>query len=504
MKRDKLIRAVAVILAIAVALSGGYTAYGSSRAYDKQNIWNSAADSIAEVNLINSSAEGQDVTAAEATDSSTSGSSTADDGEIFINEGENIEWPEIPQEPYGKSAILIEPDTGAVLYSKNPDEKLYPASITKIMTALLAVENLNLSDTITITGEMLAVLPSDAAIQGIQPGEVITVRDCLYSLLLRSSGDVAVALAFAVAGSEEEFAKMMTERAKSIGAVNTNFVNSTGLHDDNHYTTARDMVLIAKEAMSNPTFAAIWGAEKYTMTATNMEESFTIWHRHDMLVSSRANYYQYATGGKTGYTDEAGRTLVTSATKDGLKLIAVIMFSTNEDIYNDTKELFNYGFNNFKKITISGNEERFGQSTGTGFSIVNTIYGSKSSLLTIGTGSAVIPKTAQLSRMGYQLDMSIEDTGKGEVARLTYMNGTESLGNAVIYMSSVLSDNKSDVSSLEKKSEEAQKTDLTTVFSINIYYIAGGVAAVIVIILVVRILIRITKRRRIGKKYYTK
>lgn len=424
--------------------------------------------------------------------------------DVFTKEPQNVEWPMPAKEPYGKSAILMEPDTGAILYSKNPDEKLYPASITKILTGLLAVENLNLSDTITITREMTDSVPSDAAKQGILPGEVITVKDCIYSLMLRSNADMAVALAFAVAGSEEAFAKMMTERAKSIGAENTNFVNSTGLHDANHFTTARDMALITKEAISNPTFSAIWGTEEYTMSATNMEESFTIWNRHDMLVSGRANYYQYAIGGKTGYTDEAGRTLVTCASKDGMKLISVIMFSTNELVFSDTKELLNYGFNSFKKLTINGNDGRFGQNAGTGFSIVSTIYGKKGTLLTIGAGSVVIPKDVNLSQMGYSLDMSIEDTGRGEMARLTYLNGEEALGEATIYMSAVLSEDKTVISSLEKKEDKADKTDLNTVFSINIYYIAGGVAAILVIILVIRIMVKVTKRRRIGRKYYTK
>lgn len=194
------------------------------------------------------------------------------------------------------------------------------------------------------------------------------------------------------------------------------------------------MALIAREAMSNPTFSIIWGTDEYTMSATNMEESFTIWNRHDMLVSGRANYYQYAIGGKTGYTDEAGRTLVTCASKDGMKLISVIMFSTSELVFNDTKELLNYGFNSFKKLTINGNDQRFGQNADTGFGIVSTVYGKRSTLLTIGEGSVVIPKDVNLSQMGYSLDMTIEDTGKGEMARLTYLNGEDSLGETTIYM----------------------------------------------------------------------
>lgn len=467
MKRDKKSRIMVILLAVITLLPSIY-AYGSS-------------DNL-----------------------SSDENTTAESSGVIIKETQDIEWPVPAQEPYGKSAILVEADTEAVLYSKNPDEKLYPASITKIMTGLLAVENLNLSDTITITREMTDSIPSDAAKQGISPGEIITVKDCIYSLILRSNADMAVALAYAVAGSEEAFAKMMTERAKSIGAVNTNFVNSTGLHDDNHYTTARDMALITREAISNPTFSTIWGTDEYTMSATNMEESFTIWNRHDMLVSGRANYYPYAIGGKTGYTDEAGRTLVTCASKDGMKLISVIMFSTNEVVFSDTKELLNHGFNSFKKLTISGNEQRFGQNSGTGFSIVSSVYGRKSTLFTIGSGSVIIPKNVQLSQMGYSLDMSIEDTGKGELACLTYLNGTDRLGEATIYMSDVLSDNKTAVSSLEKKTEKTDKTDLNMVFSINIYYIAGGVAAVLIMIFVIHIIIKVTKRRRIGRKYYTK
>ena len=317
-------------------------------------------------------------------------------------------WPVKETEPYGKAAILMEKDTGAIIYSKNIDEKLYPASITKIMTALLAIENLNLNDEIVFTNQMLAGLPSDAAIQGVSVGERMTVRDCLYSLMLRSNNDMAVALAYAVSGSEKAFAELMTQRAKELGAENTNFVNASGLHNPNHYITARDMALITKAATSNPTFQEIWSTAQYKLPATNMSGEMNIPHRHNMLVSGRADYYQYATGGKTGYTDEAGRTLVTCAEKDGLNLICVIMYSTNEYITGDTKDLFNYGFNNFKKITIQGNEERFGQSLGARFDIVNEVYGNDVSMFSLGEGSVVIPKNALLKEIDYELDINIE------------------------------------------------------------------------------------------------
>lgn len=144
-------------------------------------------------------------------DNSSSDINITTETDVFTKEAENVEWPILAQKPNGKSAILMEPDTGAVLYSNNPDEKLYPASITKILTGLLAVENLNLSDTITITREMTDSIPVMRQSREYRQ-EVITVKDCIYSLMLRSNADMAVALAYAVAGSEEGFAKMMTER----------------------------------------------------------------------------------------------------------------------------------------------------------------------------------------------------------------------------------------------------------------------------------------------------
>ncbi len=424
---------------------------------------------------------------------------------VFAEDGTantaNSAWPEIAEEPIGRGVVLMERDTGAIIYGKNIDEKLYPASITKIITGLLAVENLNLTDTITFTQEMIDSLPWDAAKQGVVAGETMTVKDCLYSLMLRSNNDIAVAFAYKIAGSEEAFGKMMTERAKAAGATNTNFVNATGLHDDNHYTTARDMALITKEAMSNPTFAEVWGTKEYDLPATNMTEGFTIWHRHNLLVPGRDDYYQYTTGGKTGYTDEAGRTLVTSAQNEGLELISVIMYSSNDYIFDDTKSLMNYGFNNFHKITIKDNEERFGQGSSTGFSVVNRIYGEGTSLFTMGNGSVVIPKSVQLKNIEYVMDMNVADATKGEIAKITYVNDGYALGETMLYVSSVHNDDKSAVSSLEKEQEKVEKTAVEEIFSINIYYIIGAVAVILVLALLICILVK-RRRRRHTSRYY--
>ena len=200
-------------------------------------------------------------------------SAYADDAETVNS------WPQAPS-IYGASAILMDADSGAILYASNAHERLYPASITKIMTGLLAIENLNLNDTITYTNQILITIPSDAAKLGLVEGETTTIRDALYALLLRSANEVATGLAFQVSGSESEFAKLMTERAAQAGALDTHFANASGLHQEDHYTTAYDMAMIAKTAMANPEFATIWGSENYTLAATNKSESFRIWHMH--------------------------------------------------------------------------------------------------------------------------------------------------------------------------------------------------------------------------------
>ncbi len=410
---------------------------------------------------------------------------------------EGIDWP-IEPTISGKASILMEVESGGVIYSENPDGQLYPASITKIMTGLLAVENLNLTDTITFTQEMLEAIPYDAAILGVSAGETMTVEDCLYALMLRSCNDIAIALAFEVSGGEDQFGELMTQRAKEIGAVNTNFVNSTGLHDENHYTTARDMALIAKEAIKNPTFAKIWGTQTYTLNSYNKSESEqVIWHRHDMLIKGRGNYFAPAIGGKTGYTDEAGRTLVTCAESNGMKLVSVILFSTNEEVFNDTKTLMNYGFDNFKKVTANTNDSRFMNTVNPGFSIVNQLLGNESSILSLGNETVVIPTNDTLSDVGYVIKME-EDNSEGVIASIKYMHEENVLGETKL-----LAVGKDDytLASMVKieNADSGLDTQLKEAFVIDIKYIIMGIVIMIAIVLYI-VYLRVTNGKRKRKK----
>ena len=254
-----------------------------------------------------------------------------------------------------EAAILIETNSQIVLYEKNSKEKMYPASTTKIMTAILVIENCNLDDIVTVSANSLKAIPDGYVVGGIYEGEQLTVSDLLYELLLKSANDVAVVLAEHVSGSVEEFAKLMNEKAKELGCTNTNFVNPNGIHDENHYSTADDLSIIAKYCMKNETFRKIVSTPKASLPKTNKYNftDRTFSNTNELIIPNGKYYYEYATGIKTGYTKEAKSCLIASAEKDDMSLISVVLggnSSTNgkDTRFVDTTTLFEYGLNNFK------------------------------------------------------------------------------------------------------------------------------------------------------------
>ena len=227
-----------------------------------------------------------------------------------------IQTNELPGWPQGppveaESVVLMDVDYGVTLYEKNAHQKQYPASITKIMTALLTVENANLSDVVTFSETAVYGIEPGSSHIGIDVGEQLTVEQSLYGLMLASANEVAMGLAEHVAGSVEAFVDMMNQRAQELGCKDTHFVNPHGLHDENHYTTAYDMALIAKAAYQNRTFRGITGTAQYEIPATNMEEETRYLVNNQKLLSTDEWYYLGCRGGKTGFTDQAMNTLVT-------------------------------------------------------------------------------------------------------------------------------------------------------------------------------------------------
>lgn len=257
----------------------------------------------------------------------------------------------------GTSYVLLDSQSGDVLMGRNIHDRLEPASTTKIMTVLLALENLDPEQTINITTPMYEPIPEGYQKLGITDGEQVLARDLIYASLLMSANDAALALAIAVGGSENEFLNMMNERAAEIGCTDTHFTTSYGLADINNVTSAYDLALILQEAISNPEFCEISTTFQYTMTATNVYSDTRDIVNANRFISTQEFAYDYYIGGKTGYTDSAGYTLASAAKKNDRQLIGVILGSTgSEQRYSDMIDLFEFGFSSYTTLAIDRSE----------------------------------------------------------------------------------------------------------------------------------------------------
>ena len=275
---------------------------------------------------------------------------------IFANENLSIN---------SKAAIAMDADSSIVLYSKNIDSKIYPASTTKILTAILAIENLDLNKSVVVSKTAIAI-PWDSSSVYLKEGELITVSDLLYCLLLNSGNDAANVLAEAVSGNINNFVDLMNKKVEELGCTNTHFNNAHGYSDNNHYTTALDMAKIFKYCIQNETFVKIISTKSYIVDKTNKTNKKRYLNNTNRLILKKedsvyARYYEYCIGGKTGYTDEAGRTLITFAKKGDKTVIAAVFGASSSGVldarYTDAINLFEYSFNNFSKVTIAQAEE---------------------------------------------------------------------------------------------------------------------------------------------------
>jgi len=259
-------------------------------------------------------------------------------------------WPKGP-DIFSETGVLMETTTAEVLYDKGMNEKRYPASITKVMTALLALDNSAPDEQVTFTATALEGMEQGTNI-GMQVGEVLTMEQCLQILLMKSANEVANQIAEHVGGSQEEFANMMNEKAVELGCQNTHFTNASGMPDENHYTTAYDMALIFREALKNEEFCKLISELSYTLEPTNMNpEARSFSNAHAVFVPNVPEHYEGCIGGKTGVTQAAKNTLVTAAQKDGTELIAVVLRADSHgEVCIDTRVLFDYGYDNFDKI----------------------------------------------------------------------------------------------------------------------------------------------------------
>lgn len=252
---------------------------------------------------------------------------------------------ELPSGPEvtSQGCLLMDLDSGQVLFSKNIHERFYPASTTKILTALIVLEKCSLSETVTVGDDPPYI---DGTKIYLYEDEQLTVEQLLYAMMLESANDCAEALAEHISGSVEAFAELMNQRARELGCTDSNFVNPHGLHDDNHYTSVWDLALIAKEAMKNPEFRKIVSTRSSQIPPTNRQPQLRYMNNLNKLLFYGEHYYKGVDGIKTGYTSQAKNTLVASCMRDDLHLMGVFL-NCSSGVYTDAKNLFDYGFSNY-------------------------------------------------------------------------------------------------------------------------------------------------------------
>ena len=276
---------------------------------------------------------------------------------------ENISYGENLQELnlYSESCILIEANTGTILYGKNENQKMFPASTTKILTAIIAIEKCNLDDAVIVQKSAISSIPAGYSSAYLSEGEQVTVRDLLQVFLIHSANEAGYVLAEHISGSVSNFADLMNSKSKEIGCTNSNFVNPSGIHNENHYTTAEDLAKIASYCMKNKTFRSIVSMKKCTIAPTNKSDSRTYKNTNDLINPSSKYYTPECIGIKTGYTSEAKNCLVAGFTKNGLNLISIVLGSPTIQGISSTRcvdsiTLCKYGYSNYemKKFATKG------------------------------------------------------------------------------------------------------------------------------------------------------
>lgn len=403
-----------------------------------------------------------------------------------------------------KSAILIDNDSGKILYGLNENEKIYPASTTKVLTAILALEKLDLSSS-TVVSEAATKLPYGSSNTALKQGEVMSIKDLLYAMMLKSGNDAANVIAEAVSGSIDNFVALMNKKASDIGCENTNFTNAHGYHDDNHYTTPNDMMKILSYALENDEFVKIFSTASYTISPTNKTDKERIYQNTNRLILTKddsylSRYYEYCIGGKTGYTDEAGRTLVAYAKKDDKNLILGVFNSNpsgSEDLrYTDSINLFEYGFNDFEKNKLlSKSDYAFTYENKENdiiyhYSIADDIYvlSSKEDL-------------NELKRVSYNVNLDYTALNKYDINTKNYENQVVGSIKLSFSQNSSTYDKEYDlilnnielIPWLERKSTQKLLTNIVIFFIVTF-----------AIIILLKIFVKISKNKKRSKRIYGK
>ncbi len=412
--------------------------------------------------------------------------------ELPIQSNQTAAWPEGPAIG-AEAAIVLEAHTGTILYAKNIHEELYPASTTKIMTCLLAVENAGLGDTITFSHDAVFSVPQDGSSIGMDVGESITLEQALYGIMVGSANEVANAVAEHVSGSIDGFVRQMNSRAAELGCTNTHFSNTNGLHADDHYTSAYDLALIAKEFFDNEFLCKVGNTPRYHFSPTATQpDDFYLNNKHKLITGEVK--YDGILGGKTGYTGLARETLVTCAERNGMRLICVILKEESPAQFSDTVTLFDYGFNNFQIVNIADTDTRYMPNDSLFFESENDVFGKSGSILSLTDNTSVIlPKGSEIDDTDYSFsyNLSKEDLAKAPnaLAKVSYSFHGVDIGSAFLCSNTV------------KTIADTENTQHTRTTYINIKYLfAGALLFVILVTIICSVITSALSNRKYSKK----
>lgn len=392
----------------------------------------------------------------------------------------DIEPPDITAE----GAILMDADEGVILYRKNMDQPYFPASITKIMTCLLAVENCSLNETVKFSNNAVFGIDRTSSNVGLDVGQSIPMEEAILCVMLASANEAATAIAEHVSGSVEDFADLMNQRAAELGCTHTHFANANGLPNDDHYVSAHDMALIAKAFNENDTCRRLASMRTYDVAVTPTQPDEIHLLNHHKMYPNLTYAYDPVIWGKTGYTMAAGATLVTVAENNGLSLICVVMKDESEKNYTDTRALFDFGFSHYSKVSIAENDVSYDMDEAAFFQNDSTVFGDTKSFISIDPhGYVILPEGVPFSR----LSSHIEYTGSGDdaLADIVYELNQDYVGSTRLIMSGTPDSQLHFGSTLVDISADKGVTFIN--IKELLPYIIIGVVALIIIILMIQI-----------------
>lgn len=402
-------------------------------------------------------------------------------------------WPNGPIVG-AEAAILMESETGAILYSKNIHQKEYPASTTKLLTALIATEQCELNEVVNFSREAVFANPPGSSGIAMDTGQALTMEQCLNAILIRSANEVAFAMAEHITNTSNwsVFAGLMNERAKELGALNSNFTNPNGLPDDNHYTTAYDMAMIGRAFFSNELLCRISLTRRLEIPASDRLPKAKLELSSMQIIPGGAYAYKYLVGCKTGYTSTARYSLVSCAEKDGLKLICVVLNDENPAQYTDTIALFDYGFANFETVNISQTQTKYKIDNAGLFYSGYDILGNSQPLLSLDSDAhIVLPRTASLEDL--DSTVSYDTDSKDQAALIHYSYRGVDIGTIAVNYTRNQEDAYSFDSLLYLRPDPEEPDAEAPLIFINITHILAVLAALAVLAFIGLILHSILK-----------